>query len=438
MTSLLAIIFTIAVIVFIHELGHFLFARLFGVTVEKFSIGFPPVVYKKKVGETEYSIGMIPLGGYVKMKGIIDESLDESTLTGAPDEFASKKNYQKILILLGGVLFNLIFAYFIFTSVIYLKGKTVFPGTTIGIVDSSSVGFRAGLRMNDRIVKINDQPVKNWEEISTIFLQYLGRDMVFTVSRGDSEVQVNLPAEYFREKDSEYLGVGPKLLPVIGTVQPGSPADKAGLRPGDRITHFNGHPVDSWYQLTDSIRKYPDQAVTLRFLRDGEETELTVTPRSVFIKNENGIDREIGQLGISMQLETIEYSLGKSFIAGFEEVKNQIMLNVNGLLMLIRGTRSAKEMVGGPIAIVQMVSSAADFGFVSLLRFIGALNIILAIFNVLPIPALDGGHIVLVLIEAMRRKPLSLKTRIRIQQIGFVILIALMTFAIFADISRLF
>lgn len=436
MNSIWAIVFTIFIIVFVHELGHFLFARLFGVTVERFSIGFPPVLYRKKIKGTEYSIGLIPLGGYVKMKGILDESMDESSITGAPDEFASKKTYQKILILAGGVLFNLIFAYLIFTGITYTNGKIIIPGTTIGVVDSNSIGFQAGLRVDDRIVAINDTKVSNWDEISETFLKNIGNNIAIKIYRNDSLRTLMIPASMFQEKKSEYLGVGPKIYPVIGQVQPGSPAEKARIMVNDTIIAFNGYPVETWYQLTDSIQNYPEKEISLTIKRASGIVTLKAIPRSIMIEQKDKPAKEVGQLGISVKFDRKSYSFLQSMHQGVLEIEKQFLMNFKGFYLLFTGARSPREMIGGPLVIAKLASTAASYGWSTLLQFIAALNIILVIFNILPIPALDGGHILLVVIEAIRRKPISLQTRMRIQQIGFVILLLIFIFAIFNDLTR--
>jgi regulator of sigma E protease len=436
MNTVFSIAFTIFVIVLIHETGHFIFARIFGVTVERFAIGFPPLLFRKKIGGTEYSLGLIPLGGYVKMKGILDESMDGSSITGAPDEFMSKNPVQKILILSGGVIFNLIFAFLIFSVITFSNGKTVFPGTTVGIVDSSSIGFQAGLRINDRIITINGKKVRNWDDISNTFLKYLGNNITVEILRNGEQKQIFIPADYFKQKNSEYLGVGPKLEPVIGDVQNGSPAEKGGLKPGDKILAFNGSVIETWYQLTDSIRKYPDKQIELTVLRGTDTLLLSLVPRSVMVEQKDAPAKEIGQLGVTVRLEKIEFGFVESLKQGILEVENQFIMNFKGFYMLISGKRSPREMIGGPIIIAKMASTAASFGFATLFKFIASLNIILAIFNILPIPALDGGHILIVLIETVRRKQISLQTRMRIQQIGFAILMLLVLFSIFNDLTR--
>ncbi|GAB4171752.1 MAG: RIP metalloprotease RseP [Calditrichia bacterium] len=436
MNTLFALLITIFVIVFFHELGHFLFAKLFGVKVEKFSIGFPPTLFKKTIGETEYSLGLIPLGGFVKMKGMLDESLDGATITGADDEFLSKKSWQKILILSGGVLFNLILAVIIFSSVTFFSGKTIIPGTTIGIVDSTSIGFKAGLRINDKIIDINDVKVHNWDDIQTTYLKNLNKDITIRVQRGGNILTLSINEEEFRQKNSEYFGIGPKILPVIGSVQPDTPADKAGLQSLDTILAFNGYVVDNWYQLTDSIRHNPEKEIRLSVKRGQDTLVLSAVPRAVLVEKKEGLPEEVGQLGISVKFDKETFSFISSIGEGFKEVENQFIMIFKGFYMLLTGVKSPQEMLGGPIVIAQMASTAASFGLGTLFQFIGSLSVILAIFNILPIPALDGGHILIIIIETVRRKPLELQTRIRIQQFGMIILLLLVVFTIFNDLSR--
>ena len=436
MITILSIVFTIVVIVLVHELGHFTFAKLFGVRVEKFSIGFPPVIFKKKVGETEYSIGLTPLGGYVKMTGMLDESMDSSKTTGAPHEFMSKNAVQKFFILAGGAIFNLIFAVIMFTSIFMIQGKTVVPGTEVGFVDSTGSGHKIGFVSGDKIISVNDIPVHNWDEISQQFMSHLGQKMIFDVNRNKEIIELVFAEDAFSETGAEYLGLSPQLSTKIGGVMADSPADKAGIKEGDDIVTINGHAIANWTVMSDSIKKYPGKEIVVGINRSGEQLTMNIIPETVEIRAENAPVTEEGRIGISFYTEHISYSFGQASVLAVQEVGNQISMQGKGLMWLITGKKSAKEMVGGPVAIAKMAGQAASLGFITLLGFIALLSIILGIINILPIPALDGGHIVVVVIEAIIRRPLPDKVKMVIQQVGMVFLLLLMFFAIFNDLTR--
>lgn len=436
MINIIAIIFVFSVIVVIHELGHYLAARWMGVRVDKFSIGFPPTVYSKKLGDTTFSIGAIPLGGFVKMAGFIDESLDEST-TGGPDEFNSKPVWRRIIIIVAGVVMNLILAVVIMSALNYVEGERIIPYTTIGWVGEGGIAQKIGLQKNDRIVSINTVPVTNWNDIGSTFIDNLGNNITFEIERDGNILQLNYPKEWFSEEKAELLDIAPIFPAKVGEVNIDMPAYKAGLKKGDEIISLAGVPVTTWEEMTEVIRRYPGQEVEIQWKRDNQIYEGLIRPEAFEEKTPNNEMITVGKIGIGQYFEHREVGLLKAVSNGFSNTYNLIILNVRAIFWVLSGKKSAKEVIGGPIMIAKMAGDAAQAGWTYLWYLIAALNAMLAFFNILPIPALDGGHLFFLVLEGIMGRPLSTKARVRVQQIGMALLLTFLIFILYVDLNRI-
>ncbi len=437
MTNLLAVIFVFGVLVIIHELGHFLAAKLMGVRVERFSIGFPPKLFSKKIGETEFTISAIPLGGYVKMAGFIDESMD-SKITGAPDEFQSKPTWKKIIIITGGVVMNFLLAILVLSILNFVQGERILPTTTVAYVSEKGIAQRIGFQKNDKILSINGVEVHNWNEVQERFVENLNHDIVFTVLRNNEKIQLTYKKEWFKEDKGEQLDVIPLIPAKVGEVTPGMPASKIGLKTGDEIVAIAGQPVHDWIEMTKIIRKYPGKTIPIQWRRGDSIYSAKITPQPFEEKNEKGELIKVGKIGISQFLEYHEVSLPESFVLGFQNTIDLLKLNIKGIVWVITGTKSARDIIGGPIMIAKMAGDAAQAGWTYLWYLIAALSTVLAFFNILPIPALDGGHLVFIIIEGIRGRPIPIKVKLKIQQIGLALLFTLLVLIFYVDISRLF
>ncbi len=435
METLLAFLVLVGFLIWFHELGHFLVAKLFGVRVEVFSVGFGPPLISKKVGETVYQIASIPLGGYVKLYGE-EERVDD------PRAFSAKPPWQKILIALAGPFFNLMLTVVLLTAV-FLIGmeipKHMKEPAVIGYVEKDSWGERAGLRVGDRLVRIGDVEVKGWEDVRRAIIESAlsKKDTVIILVERNGEL-VTLSTHLPRiETGQENLGIQPYLPPVIGRVFEKlrgvgpSPAYQVGLMKGDRIISVNGKEVSSWYEVVQLIRASGDRPVRLVIERNGEIIERSVVP---------ALDPASGHpvLGIGPYVETVKEShpLPSAVALAFQRTGELLYMTFKVLWGLVTGAISIKTL-GGPIAIAKFAGQAAESGFVPYLSSMAFISLQLGIFNLLPLPVLDGGLILLFLIEMIRRKPLPEKFKEYWQKIGFALIVSLMAFVVVNDILRL-
>jgi regulator of sigma E protease len=434
--SIIAVIFVFGLLVLIHELGHFFAAKWMGVRVERFSIGFPPRLFGRKIGETDYCVSAIPLGGYVKLAGMIDESLDSNT-SGADYEFNSKPVGKRIVIITAGVVMNFLLAVFVLAILNFFTGEKIIPSTEIGGVGESGIAKKVGFKVGDTIKTINGININSWNEILKEFLRNLNNDIVFSIQRGDEQLDLTYKKEWFGEKNAEVLDIFWMPEAKVGNVVPNMPAAQIGLKRGDEITEIDGNKISNWSDLTSNIRKHPGKSIEIRWLRERSEYAAKIIPASVDEKDSLGNSTAVGKIGIELYYEKVPVGFGKSIVNGVTGTINLITLNVRGLWWVISGTKSANELIGGPIMIAKLAGDAAAAGWEELWTLIAALSAILAFFNILPIPALDGGHLMFLLIEAIMHKPISIKTKLLIQQVGMAILLTLIVFILYIDLRRL-
>jgi regulator of sigma E protease len=434
--SIFAVIFVFGILVLIHELGHFIAAKLMGVRVERFSIGFPPRLFGKKVGDTDYCISAIPLGGYVKMSGMIDESMDTDS-TGADYEFNSKPVWQRMIIIIAGVVMNFFLAIFILTILNYSNGERYHPYTEIGAIGRNSVTEKIGFQVGDKILAINETPVDSWEQINHQFVQNWNNDIRFLIESNGERQILTYEKEWFREKNAEILSLDFLAPSIVGDVIPGMPASELGLKKGDEIYELDRKSVQNWTQMTEIISTHAGDSIEIKWKRENRDFTAMITPEAIEFSDTLGNASFVGKIGIGRYYEVSEISFVRAIIKGFTDTFGLIQINMRGLWWVISGTKSASDIIGGPIMIAKMAGDAAAAGWESLWIFIAALSAILAFFNILPIPALDGGHLLFLIVEFISRKPVSVKTRLVVQQIGMAILLTLIVFIIYIDLKRL-
>ncbi len=447
------VLLAIMILVLVHEMGHFLFARLFGMRVDKFSVGFPPKIIGKKIGETEYVLGLLPLGGYVKIVGMVDESMDTEHLTEEvqPWEFRAKPVWQRMLVMVGGVMFNIILAAIIFISLTAIYGKSYKPAIGGVKVEESSVAYTMGLRTGDMIVAVNGKPIDPIAGLGGVQELLLADPMTIDVEREGANFRFEGPSDIMTQLNQNKGGFGVEFdPPIVGYVNPDSPAALAGLVAGDRLMAIGDSMVTFYKDLTGYIQAAEGQEMNLRFFRPDSVTQpvssaLTVVADSLQSIGGTTYDVQLAAkgstgkylIGITQVFHTEEYGFFQSIGVGVSETWLQTRLVASSLKRIFVGQDNFRQNIGGPVMIAKVTKEAADMGAPFFWNIVAMLSITLAIINILPIPALDGGHLVFLLYEAIVRKEPSLKLRMALQQVGMFVLLAFMVFVIFNDFLKL-
>lgn len=439
MLTLIAGIVMLGILVFVHELGHFCVAKLAGVKILKFSLGFGPRLVSRQWGETEYMICAIPLGGYVQMLGEGGgEGGEGAELT--PEErrrsFAAKPVLHRTAIVAAGPLMNLILP-FLILPVAYMVGVNL-PAflerpACIGHVVADSEGAAAGFRAGDCILAINDEQVGNWTDTSRTLISQAGSPLDFVLSRDGETIRVTLTPADGGIEGLQSFGLLPRQEALVGATSPGMPAAAAGLQAGDRIVAIDETPVTSWYDLRTIIQASEGNPQTFTVERDGQVLHLSIKP----VRQEaNGADYLVG---IVPHQESVfkRFGLFEAVRAGANRTVELVELTLVFIQKLFAGHVSTKS-IGGPITVVQIAGQAAQTDLASILTILAFLSIQLGILNLLPIPILDGGHLFFNLFEIVLRRPLSLRIREIAQQVGLALLLMLMLLAFYNDIVRIF
>jgi regulator of sigma E protease len=442
---------TIGILVFVHEFGHFAAAKLSGMRADIFAIGFGKRLfgYNKITGftfgdlpkdfdgegNTDYRLCLLPLGGYVKIAGMVDESFDTDFADKEPQpyEFRSKPVWKKVFVISAGVIMNLLLALAVFWGVNFFQGKQVQATTTVGYVEPKSAADSAGLKPDDRILSVNGKKVSSWDEVrNEIFINTLGEDVNLQVKRNGSSETVVIPRKKLPMDDVQnelffQKGVRPAIIEVLSK----STAEKAGLKPGDIFLQMNGKELASDSQLKNLITQNKNKQITASVLR-GEDT---VVVHASLVGD--------GKLGISFgkiytgKVIYKKYGPFESVYYGWLDIVRLTDLTFNMFGKVFSGDIEFGKAFGGPIKIAQIATTSADRGVLSFLYFLALLSLSLAIINIMPFPVLDGGHLVMILIEGAMKREIPIKIKVAIQNAGFVILLLLMAFIIYNDILNL-
>jgi regulator of sigma E protease len=426
---------SLSILVILHELGHFFFAKLFKTRVEKFYLFFNPwfSLFKFKRGETEYGIGWLPLGGYVKISGMIDESMDKEQLKQPPQpyEFRSKPAWQRLFIMIGGVLVNVVLALFIYSAVLYTWGEDYLPTKNLKYgVTCDSLALELGFRNGDKILYVGGKEIENFQQIAHDVLLNENREV--TILRDSDTLKINISEDYLPKLVKNPIIFFPRIPFIIDDIKAGEPAEKAGFAKGDRLIALNGQSAQFFDEFKSEMQKSKGKTVKVTVERNGNPVDLNVdVPETGII----GV-YPVADLARFFELRHKEYSLLRSIPAGVKKGVATISSYLKQLKLIFSPKTKAYESVGGFITIGKIFPSTWDWqAFWSLTAF---LSIILAIMNILPIPALDGGHVMFLLYEIITGRKPGDKFLEYAQLVGMAILLALLLYANINDIVKLF
>ncbi len=431
------------ILVFVHELGHFWAARAFGMRVDRFSIGFPPNILKKRFGQTEYVLGLTPLGGYVKIAGMVDESLDTDFKEEEPqpDEFRSKPLWQRMIVISAGVIMNMILACVIFFALTWAFGANRIAHTedgTIFVADSSVASVDIGMQTGDRLLTIGDHTYEP-DGPALSLNSLLADELAFEVERDGRTLTLSAPENVMtriQELPAGGLyGLGIYTWPsTLGSIDEGMPAEAAGLQVGDRVTAVNQAPVKYWLELIDHVGNSGGDSLLVAWERD--EGQRSVTYEAVVVPVMNSSCNYVVGIGVSQT--QIDYGPIKSAGIGLSDTWDNTQAITTSLWRIAAGKESVRDNLGGPVMVANVIGEAASSGARPFWYIVALLSITLAIVNILPIPVLDGGHLMFLFYELIARREPPLKVRIFLQQAGMILLLILMSFLIVNDIIRAF
>ncbi|MBI1966928.1 MAG: RIP metalloprotease RseP [Gemmatimonadetes bacterium] len=447
--SIAALIVVLGVLIFVHEAGHFIAAKSVGVQVLRFSLGFGHPILRFRRGETEYWLSWIPLGGYVKMAGLEDEGAAGELEGGKSDvavdparAFDRKPIWARIVVLIAGVTMNIILAFVLYTGIAAVLGTPQIASTEIDSVDTRALPAGAEalatLRAGDRVLRLNGDTIRSWNDLvegiitgpGALRFEVEGRAEPLVVTVGDSgeRVRTTLARALVR--------LDP---PRLGVIEPGRPASRAGLKTGDLVVRANGDTIRSWNEMLRTIWGSPGELLHLEVLRNGAIVPVDVVPDTrIETDTASPRPRTYGAIGATQDPPTlyVAESFGQAVVLGARQTVDAGFIIIEFLRQLLVGKQSVRDL-GGPILIGQLSGQVARLGVPSFLTFMAFFSVQLAVLNLLPIPVLDGGNLVFLIAEAVRGKPIDPKVRIRLLNIGFLVLIAIMMFAVGNDVLRI-
>ena len=443
MLTLAAFLVVIGVLIFVHELGHLLAAKAVDIEVPRFSIGFGPRIAGFTIGETEYVISALPLGGYVRMAGMEDTSAleggTEEEHVPSPRDFDAKPLWARAMVISAGVFMNFVFAILVLAGVAFGFGEPINPTTRVAVsqelpAESAALGT---LPLGAEITAVGGTAVESWNDV-VVALESAPAGPVEIAFSNAPPLRLDLPAgDSARARLLSPLQ--PYTEPVIGEITPGSPAAEAGFQRGDRVVSADGQPVQTWTQFVDIVRSRPGQPIEMVVDRAGESIRLAPVAGSERELNVDMERVEIGRLGVApeAQLEFRRMGLVDSLGYGFSTTWGTRVMIVQLVGDLFTGEASPRSL-GGPLAIGQLSGQAARYGIEMFLQWMALLSVNLAVLNLLPIPVLDGGQLLFIGVEAIRGRPLSIEQRLRLSHLGLIIVVGIMVWAITNDFLRFF
>jgi len=431
-TTLLAFLFVLGVLIFVHELGHFLAARRLGIRVITFSLGFGPKILKFQRGDTEYCISIVPLGGYVKMAG----ENPEDPRSGSPDEFLSRNKWERFQVLIMGPVMNLVLAVVVMAFVLAQGAdQPAFQDQPpiVGMVEHGSPAEKVGIQRGDRILAVDDDEVDTWDDAYVQISTHLDRDVSLRLSRNGQTRTVAVHVSSGGKSDMVPLGLLPDVAPVVAALRPGEvpgdPAITAGLHQNDEILAVNGERIVFKDQFTDKLKEVGGHEVDLTIKRGGEEQHVRITPAKVGDSYMVGIS--IADATKAFQPTPME-AIKLSFVRNWEN-SGLIFKRLGGLFT----GRTSVRQLQGPVGIAQLSGESARAGFRSVLELMAILSLNLGLINLMPVPILDGGHITIMALEGIARRDFSMAVKEKMLLAGFVVLMMLMVTVIYNDLTRI-
>ncbi len=428
MTTIIAFLFVLGVLIFVHELGHFLMARLHGVRVIRFSLGFDPKLVRFERGGTEYSIGIIPLGGFVKLAG---ETVEDQR-TGAPDEFLSKSKWVRFQVYLAGPVMNMLLALVLLTITLS-RGADVplfeSAPAVIGAVADGSPAEKAGLKPGDQVVRLGDLDVKTWDQLDAAVAPQANRLLEIVAVRNGQRISARITPDAVSKYEVGSLGIVPVMRPQLLSVDPSGPAASAGLQRGDVLLAVNGSRMDQ-AGVMDIIHQSAGKPITITVERDGMSRDVVIVPEK---------HGDVGLIGVSInpyEVRRVDLNLWQAAKMSLQrnwETTTMIAVTLRGLF---RGQTPMRQLMG-PLAIAQLSGNAAQLGWNYLLELMAMISLNLGLINLLPVPVMDGGQIAILAFEGLIRRDLSMRVKERILMAGAVLIVALMATVIYNDIMRL-
>ncbi|HEX6790929.1 MAG TPA: RIP metalloprotease RseP [Candidatus Krumholzibacteria bacterium] len=452
LTTIVAGAFVLGVVVIVHEFGHFIVAKLAGVYVKVFSIGFGRKLVRRRHGETVYAVSLLPFGGYVKFAGE-SELMDPETepepdkprgpLDEVPDREIPRSRYYttqpkkiRAAVLIAGPFMNYVLAIVLYIGVFLFQGVVVVPTTRVGDVLAGGPAQSAGIAPGDTILSVQSTPVKDWSDIEDLLLAEPGQAKTIRLRSGGGERDVSFQP---RTEDSGQitLGLYPYVSSKVGRVQKGKPAYEAGIRAGAEIEAINDTLVTSYDDVRRIVNAHADTPIYVRWTMNGIAKADTIVPEAREVLKEGSTTEfeTVGVIGIGPYSERRRESLFTAIQSGFGAANRMIAQIVGYLGQLFTGRVGVKTL-GGPLMVYQMAGDVANWGFDYLLLFLAFFNINLCIFNLMPVPPFDGGHLAMLAYEGIARRPVNRRVREWVTQGGFVLVILLMAFVLVLDLTR--
>jgi regulator of sigma E protease len=429
MITILAFLFVLGVLIFVHEFGHFLVARLYGVRVITFSLGFGPKLLKVRRGDTEYCVSVIPLGGYVKLAG---ETVEED-LTGAPDEFLSKSKWVRFQVYLAGPTMNVLLA-LLLTFIVLLRGADVplyeTSAPVIGSLAPGSPAEKAGLRVGDRVLRFGDRDVQTWDELDSAVMTKANRQLEIVVRRQGAVVEAHITPQAVTRYELGSLGIGPVMRPQVQMVNPTGPAARAGLERGDVLLALNGQRGIDRQQIISRIQQSAGTPIVFTVERASQSRDITIVPEK------NGATGVIGVQISALETRRVDPNLVQAVALSVRQNWDTTVQIGRTLRGLLTADTPVRQLMG-PVAIAQLSGDAAQLGWLTLFQFMAMISLNLGLLNLMPVPVLDGGQIAILGFESLARRDLTTKVKERVLMVGAALIVVLMVTVVYNDVIRL-